>query len=59
MYPGDTSERQGSKLHMVKKEEGKKKQQLTGPEPVISRSIADPSAAWAMVAAGIYSSIPP
>ena len=30
---------------MVKKEEGKDKQQLTGPEPVTSRSIADTLAA--------------
>ena len=45
MYHGDTNERQGNKLHMVKKEEGKEKQRLTGPEPATSRSIADPLAA--------------
>ena len=45
-YTSFIFERQGSKLHMVKKEEGKKKQQLTGPEPATSRSIADPLAAF-------------
>ena len=45
VYYGDTNERQGSELYMVKKEEGKEKQQLTGPEPATSRSIADPLAA--------------
>ena len=39
------TERQGSELHMVKKEEGKETQQLTGPEPATSRSIANPLAA--------------
>ena len=29
MYHGVTNERQGSELHIVEKEEGKKKQQLT------------------------------
>ena len=29
---------------MAKEEEGKEKQQLTGPEPMTSRSIADPLA---------------
>ena len=38
------NERQGSELHTVKKEEGKEKQQLTGPEPMTSRSIAKPLA---------------
>ena len=38
-------ERQGSELHMVKKEEGKEKQQSTGPESATSRSITDPLAA--------------
>ena len=38
-------ERQGSELCMVKKEEGKERQQLTGPEPATSRFIADPLAA--------------
>ena len=42
IYHGDTNERQGSQLHMVKKEQGKEKQQLTGPEPTTSKSIADP-----------------
>ena len=45
MCHGDTKQRQGSKLHMVKKEKGKEKQQLTGPEPATARSIADPLAA--------------
>ena len=39
-YHGGTNERQGSELHMVNKEEGKEKQQLTGLEPATSRSIA-------------------
>ena len=39
VYHGDTNERQGSELHMVKKEEGTEKQQLSGPEPATSRSI--------------------
>ena len=34
-----TKLKQGSELHMVKKEEGKEKQQLTGPEPATSRSV--------------------
>ena len=41
-HHGDTNERQGSQLHMVKKEQGKEKQQLTGPEPTTSKSITDP-----------------
>ena len=45
MYHGDTSERQCSELHMVKKEKGKEKQQLTRPEPATSTSIANPLAA--------------
>ena len=28
MYHGDTNERQGSELHMVKKEEGKEKDRI-------------------------------
>ena len=36
---------------MVREEEGMEKQQLTRPEPVTSRSIADPLAAAAMVTA--------
>ena len=38
-------ERQGNRIHMVKKEERKAKQQLPGPEPVTPRSIAYPLAA--------------
>ena len=34
MYHGDTNERQGSKLHVVKKEEGKEKQHLSSPRVV-------------------------
>ena len=45
MYHGNANERQGRELHMVKKEKGMEKQQLTGPEPATSRSIADPMAA--------------
>ena len=44
-YLGNANERQVRELHMVGKEEGMEKQQLTGPEPVTSRSIADPLAA--------------
>ena len=37
---------------MIKKEEGKEKQQLTEPEPATSRSIANPLAAepWSLPA---------
>ena len=42
--PWDTNERQGGELYMVKKEEGKETLQLTGPEPVTCRSIANPLA---------------
>ena len=45
MYHGDTNERQGAELHMVKKEEGMEKQQSTRPKPLTSRSIANPLAA--------------
>ena len=50
VYNGDTNERLGSELHMVKKEERKEKQQPTRPEPVTSRSTADPLAAepWSL-----------
>ena len=39
-------------MYMVKKEKGKGKQRLTGPEPATSRSIADPLAAesWSLPA---------
>ena len=43
-YHCDYNKRQGSELHMVKKEEGKEKEQLTGPEPATSKSIANPLA---------------
>ena len=51
MYHGDTNKRQSSELHMVKKEGGKEKQQLTGPEPATSRCIGNPLAAepWSLL----------
>ena len=50
-YHGNANERQVRELHMVRKEERMEKQQLTRPEPVTSRSIADLLAAAAMVTA--------
>ena len=52
IYYGDTNEGLGSELHMIKEEEGKEKQELTGPEPATSRCIADPLATepWSLPA---------
>ena len=47
-----SSERQSGEPHMIKTAEGMEKQQLSGPEPATSRSIADPLAAnpWSLPA---------
>ena len=42
VYHGNANERQATELHMVRKEKGMKKWQLTGPEPVIYRPTANP-----------------
>ena len=52
-------ERQGSELHMVKKEEGQEKQQPTRPKPAPSRSIADPLAAGAWSLPASIDQFPP
>ena len=46
----ENNDRQGNELHMVKKEEGKERVQLTGSEPVTSIPIADPLVAepWSL-----------